>query len=339
MSTILVTGATGYIGSHTLLELFKAGHQVVALDNFCNSKPEVLHRIQALSGCTPVFHQVDVRDPQALAAVFAQHAIDAVIHFAALKSVGESVAQPLRYYQNNLTGTLNLLSCMQQAGVRRLVFSSSATVYQDASGVPLQEHFPLGPSNPYGNSKLMMENILRDLATSEPGWHLALLRYFNPVGAHESGQIGEDPNGTPNNLMPYISQVAVGKLAQLKVFGSDYPTVDGTGVRDYIHVVDLARAHVKALDQLQGPAETITLNLGTGCGYSVLEMIEAFSRISGRPIPYQLVERRPGDLASCYADPSAAEQRLGWKATHTLDDMCRDSWRWQQQNPNGYPEA
>lgn len=339
MATILVTGAAGYLGSHTLLELFKAGHQVIALDNFCNSKPEALRRVEALSGCTPVFYQADVRDPDALKAVFDQHPIDAVIHFAALKSVGESVAQPLRYYQNNIGGTLNLLSVMQQAGVKKLVFSSSATVYQDANGVPLQEHFPLGPSNPYGNSKLMMEDILRDLAASEPGWHLALLRYFNPVGAHESGRIGEDPNGIPNNLMPFISQVAVGKLPQLKVFGDDYPTVDGTGVRDYIHVVDLAQAHVKALAELHGEPETITLNLGTGHGYSVLEMIQAFSKVSGKPIPYQIVERRPGDLASCYADPAAAEKRLNWKASHSLEDMCRDSWRWQQQNPNGYADA
>jgi UDP-glucose 4-epimerase len=336
--SILVTGAAGYLGTHTMLELLAAGHEVIALDNFYNSKPEALRRVATISGKETVFHQVDLLDKPALAQVFDRHSIDAVIHFAALKAVGESVSQPLRYYQNNLGGTLNLLECMRARNVHRIVFSSSATVYQDAAGRPLQEDFPLGPSNPYGQTKLMMETVLRDLAASEPGWHIALLRYFNPVGAHESGLIGEDPNGLPNNLMPFISQVATGRRAELQVFGNDYPTPDGTGVRDYIHVVDLARAHVKALDALQGEAEVMTLNLGTGRGYSVLEMIRTFERISGRPIPYRIVGRRSGDLACCFADPSLAQQRLGWKAERTLEDMCRDGWNWQQKNPNGYED-
>jgi UDP-glucose 4-epimerase len=338
MSTILVTGAAGYLGTHTLLELFQAGHQVVAVDNYCNSKPEALRRVRALSGRDPVFYQIDVGDRAALDTVFRQHAIDAVIHFAALKSVSESVAQPLRYYQNNLSGTLTLLAAMQQAGVRRMVFSSSATVYRDANGAPFTEDSPLGPINPYGSSKLMMENIMRDLAASEAGWHIALLRYFNPVGAHESGMIGEDPCGIPNNLMPFISQVASGKLQELRVFGGDYPTPDGTGVRDYIHVVDLAQAHVKALGLLQGPPETITLNLGSGQGYSVLQMIQTFAAVSGRPIPYRISARRDGDIPSYYADPGEARRRLGWTTQRTLEDICRDSWRWQQNNPQGYPD-
>jgi UDP-glucose 4-epimerase len=336
MSTILVTGAAGYLGTHTLVELFAAGHHVIAVDNFSNSHPEALRRVAGICGREAEFHLVDLLDKPALAKVFAAHDVDAVIHFAALKSVGESIRQPLRYYQNNLEGTLNLLECMRAAQVRRIVFSSSATVYRDASGQPLREDFPLGPINPYGQTKLMMETILRDIAASEPDWHIALLRYFNPVGAHESGLIGEDPNGLPNNLMPYISQVAVGKLPELQVFGNDYPTADGTGVRDYIHVVDLARAHVKALEQLYGDAEVLTLNLGTGRGYSVLEMIETFARVCGHAIPYRVVARRSGDLACCFADPGAAEQRLGWKAERTLEDMCRDGWRWQQKNPRGF---
>jgi UDP-glucose 4-epimerase len=338
MATILVTGAAGYLGTHTLVELLQTGHQVVAIDNFCNSKPAALERVRVLTGCTPIFHRVDIRDRENLAAVFEQHAIDAVIHFAALKAVGESVVQPLRYYQNNLSGTLTLLACMQQAGVRRIVFSSSATVYRDANGVPFKEDSPLGPSSPYGQTKLMMENIMRDLAVSEPGWHIALLRYFNPVGAHESGMIGEDPSGIPNNLMPFISQVAVGKRPELMIFGTDYDTVDGTGVRDYIHVVDLAQAHVKALELLHGEPETITLNLGAGRGYSVLQVVAAFSRACGMPIPYRVAERRSGDIAIFFADPAEAEKRMGWKVVRTLDDMCRDTWRWQQLNPDGYPD-
>ncbi|MBV8047755.1 MAG: UDP-glucose 4-epimerase GalE [Paludibacterium sp.] len=336
MSTILVTGGAGYIGSHTLLELIAAGHDPVVVDNFSNSKPEALRRVEHLSGHAVPCHAEDLLDRAALVALFQRYRFDAVIHFAALKAVGESVAKPLSYYHNNLTGTLNLLSCMQDAGVRNIVFSSSATVYADTGGKPITEDYPLGPTNPYGQTKLMTETFLRDLAASEPGWRVALLRYFNPVGAHESGLIGEDPNGIPNNLLPFVSQVAVGKLAELKVFGNDYPTPDGTGVRDYLHVVDLARAHVKALALMDGAPAVHTLNLGTGRGHSVLEMVAAFERASQRPVPYRVVARRDGDIASCFADPSQAERVLGWKAEHTLDDMCRDSWRWQQQNPNGY---
>ncbi|BEV73714.1 UDP-glucose 4-epimerase GalE [Paludibacterium sp. THUN1379] len=336
MSSILVTGGAGYIGSHSLLELMAAGHRVLVVDNFSNSKPAVLERVAQLSGQQVAFRQLDLLDRPALQQLFEQHAIDAVIHFAALKAVGESVAQPLRYYHNNLTGTLNLLGCMQQAGVRRIVFSSSATVYRDAGGQAIGEDFPLGPTNPYGQTKLMTETFLRDLAISEGGWDIALLRYFNPVGAHPSGLIGEDPNGIPNNLLPFVSQVAVGKLAELKVFGNDYPTPDGTGVRDYLHVVDLARAHVKALDLIRAQSGVHTLNLGTGRGYSVLEMIRAFERASGRSIPFRVAERRPGDIACCFADPTRAQQLMGWRAEYDLDDMCRDAWRWQQQNPQGY---
>ncbi|HJV01504.1 MAG TPA: UDP-glucose 4-epimerase GalE [Burkholderiaceae bacterium] len=337
MATILVTGAAGYIGSHTCVELFAAGHDIVALDNLCNSKHEALRRVARISGREPRFYQADIRDREALTRVFREHDIDAVIHFAALKAVGESVAQPLTYYHNNVSGTLCLLDCMRAAGVRRLVFSSSAAVYGNLPTAPIREDFPLGPSNPYGHSKLMMEQVLRDVAASESGWQVTLLRYFNPVGAHESGLIGEDPNGLPNNLMPYISQVAVGKLEALNIFGNDYPTPDGTGVRDYIHVVDLAVAHARALET--GLDGVLTLNLGTGRGYSVLEMVAAFSRASGREIAYHFASRRPGDIACCYADPSQAEVTLGWHASRDLETMCRDSWRWQQLNPAGYPDA
>jgi UDP-glucose 4-epimerase len=336
MATILVTGAAGYIGSHTCVELLAAGHDIVALDNLCNSKREALHRVAHISGKTPRFYQADIRDREALTRLFREHDIDAVIHFAALKAVGESVAQPLTYYYNNVSGTLCLLDCMRAAGVRRLVFSSSATVYGDPHTVPIRENFPLGPSNPYGHSKLMMEQVLRDVAASEPGWQVTMLRYFNPVGAHESGLIGEDPNGIPNNLMPYISQVAVGKLEALNIFGNDYPTPDGTGVRDYIHVVDLAVAHARAVEASHDGV--LTLNLGTGHGYSVLEMVAAFNRASGREIAYRFAPRRPGDIACCYADPAQAEVILGWHASRDLEAMCRDSWRWQQQNPAGYPD-
>ncbi|SMF14146.1 UDP-glucose 4-epimerase GalE [Pseudogulbenkiania subflava] len=336
MATILVTGAAGYIGSHTCVELLAAGHEIVAIDNLCNSKREALKRVARISGKAPCFYQADIRDRAALTRVFREHDIDAVIHFAALKAVGESVALPLTYYHNNVAGTLCLLECMREAGVRRLVFSSSATVYGDPHTVPIREDFPLGPSNPYGHSKLMMEQVLRDVAASEPGWQITLLRYFNPVGAHESGLIGEDPNGIPNNLMPYISQVAVGKLEALSVFGNDYPTPDGTGVRDYIHVVDLAVAHSRAVESAHDGV--LTLNLGTGRGYSVLELVAAFSRASGRDIPYRFAPRRAGDIACCYADPAQAEARLGWRASRDLAAMCRDSWRWQQQNPAGYPD-
>jgi len=292
--------------------------------------------VQRICGAAPDFYQADIRDRAALDRIFQQHQIDAVIHFAALKSVGASLAQPLEYYQNNLTGTLILLEAMQHAKVRRMVFSSSATVYREADGQAITEDDPLAPNNPYGRSKLMAEQVMRDIAENQADWHIVLLRYFNPVGAHPSGLIGEDPGTIPNNLWPYISQVAAGERAELNVFGGDYPTVDGTGVRDYLHVVDLAEAHVKAIDVLATEEPIIALNLGTGQGYSVLQVIQAFSAISGKTIPYRIVARRAGDLACCYADPSVAKRRLGWTASKTLEDMCRDSWRWQQQNPNGY---
>lgn len=336
---ILVTGGAGYIGSHTCLALLEAGYEVVVVDNLVNSKAEALHRVEALAGQTIQFHQVDLLDAAALEAVFAATAIDAVIHFAALKAVGESVAQPLRYYHNNLTGTLILTQTMQRHGVRRLVFSSSATVYGDPDTVPIPESAPLRPTNPYGWTKAMIEQMLRDLQAAHPEWGITLLRYFNPVGAHPSGRIGEDPAGIPNNLVPYIAQVAVGKLPQLSVFGADYPTPDGTGIRDYIHVLDLAAGHLKALSYLQDQPGLDVFNLGTGQGASVLEMIAAFERAAGRPIPYTITARRPGDIAACYADPGRAQQVLGWQATRSIDEMCADTWRWQQQNPRGFDAA
>ena len=332
---ILVTGGAGYIGSHTCLQLLQAGHDLVVLDNLSNSQPEALRRVQKLAGRQLQLVEGDIRDQTMLDAVF-RYPVKAVIHFAGLKAVGESVAEPLRYYDNNVAGTLSLLKAMKKHGCQQLVFSSSATVYGDPASVPIREHFPLSATNPYGRSKLMIEDMLRDLAHAEPDWRIAILRYFNPVGAHASGQIGEDPNGIPNNLMPFISQVAVGKRAQLSVFGNDYPTHDGTGVRDYIHVEDLARGHLCALTKLQQQAGLLTVNLGTGQGYSVLDMVKAFEQASGRPVPYNVTPRRPGDVAACYADPAQAEQLLGWRAEKTLADMCADSWRWQSQNPNGY---
>ncbi len=332
---ILVTGGAGYIGSHTCLQLLQAGHDLVVLDNLSNSQPEALRRVQKLAGRQLQLVEGDIRDQTMLDAVF-RYPVKAVIHFAGLKAVGESVAEPLRYYDNNVAGTLSLLKAMKKHGCQQLVFSSSATVYGDPASVPIREHFPLSATNPYGRSKLMIEDMLRDLAHAEPDWRIAILRYFNPVGAHASGQIGEDPNGIPNNLMPFISQVAVGKRAQLSVFGDDYPTHDGTGVRDYIHVEDLARGHLCALAKLQQQAGLLTVNLGTGQGYSVLDMVKAFEQASGRPVPYSVTPRRPGDVAACYADPAQAEQLLGWRAEKTLADMCADSWRWQSQNPNGY---
>jgi len=334
--TILVTGGAGYIGSHTCVELLAAGYPVVVVDNLSNSKVESLKRVQHLAGKSLAFHQVDLRDKDALSAVFDANDIEAVIHFAGFKAVGESVAFPLRYYQNNITGTLVLCEVMKRHRVRNLVFSSSCTVYGDPHRVPVTEDFPLCATNPYGRTKLMIEEILKDIYVSDPAWNIALLRYFNPVGAHESGQIGEDPNGIPSNLLPYISQVGVGKLKELKVFGNDYPTPDGTGVRDFIHVVDLAAGHIHALNNLAGNPGIVTFNLGTGRGYSVLEMIAAFETASGRRIPYQIVARRPGDVASSYADPSKAQREMGWTARRFLDDICRDAWRWQSQNPNGY---
>jgi len=339
MPTILVTGGAGYIGSHTCVELLAAGYEVLVVDNFSNSKPEALRRVEEIAGRKlGAFYRADIRDKAALREVFKAHAIDAVIHFAALKAVGESVAKPLMYYDNNIAGTVALAEVMAEAGVKSLVFSSSATVYGDPASVPIREDFPTGPTNPYGRTKWMMEFVLSDLAAADPEWRVALLRYFNPVGAHASGRIGEDPNGLPNNLMPYVSQVAVGRLPQLRVFGGDYPTPDGTGVRDYIHVVDLAVGHVAAVRRLTERPGVLTVNLGTGRGYSVIEVVKAFEKASGRPVPFEIVARRPGDVAQCYAEPGLAERELGWRAERGIDEMCADAWRWQSSNPDGYPD-
>jgi len=334
--TILLTGGAGYIGSHTWLALLAAGYKVVGIDDFSNSSPLVLERLAQLSGQTPVFEQIDVCDAAAMESLFKRHSIDAAVHFAAYKSVGESTQKPLAYYANNLGGLLTLSQTMARHGKQALVFSSSATVYGSPERLPITEDSALSTTNPYGATKLMGENILRDTALADPRWAIALLRYFNPVGAHESGLIGEDPRGTPNNLMPYVTQVAVGKRAKLQVFGNDYDTPDGTGVRDYIHVLDLAEGHVAALRYLLDKRQSITVNLGTGQGYSVLELVKAFERASGRPVPYDIVARRPGDIAACYADPALARELLGWQATRDLDAMCADSWRWQSQNPQGF---
>ncbi|KAF1722161.1 UDP-glucose 4-epimerase GalE [Pseudoxanthomonas wuyuanensis] len=333
---ILLCGGAGYIGCHTYATLSERGHQVAIADNFSNSSPEVLTRLRQLSGAPVPFHRLDLRDKPALEALFAQESFDAVIHFAALKAVGESCERPLDYFENNIGGTINLLQAMRGAGVRRLVFSSSATVYGDPEQVPVNEQARLQVTNPYGRTKLVVEELIGDLCRSDRDFRAANLRYFNPVGAHASGLIGEDPNGIPNNLMPYICQVAVGRREKLSVFGGDYPTVDGTGVRDYIHVVDLARAHADALDYLVRADRSLTVNLGTGRGISVLELANAFSSASGREIPYQIVERRPGDVAEVYADPGLAQQLLGWRAEYDVDAMCRDAWRWQSMNPQGY---
>ncbi|MFQ5543083.1 MAG: UDP-glucose 4-epimerase GalE [Nitrospiria bacterium] len=333
---ILVTGGAGYIGSHTCITLLNAGHEVIVVDNLSNSKEESLIRVQALTKKKLLFHQVDILDREALETVFKASSIDAVIHFAGLKAVGESVEVPLRYYQNNVAGTLILCEVMKKYRVNNIVFSSSATVYGDPAEVPIQEDFPLSPTNPYGRSKHMIEEILKDLQHADKQLNVALLRYFNPVGADRSGQIGEDPNGIPNNLLPFISQVAVGKLSRLSVFGNDYPTEDGTGVRDYIHVVDLAMGHLKALEKLGSSPGAVIYNLGTGRGYSVLEVIAAFEKASGKKIPYQIVPRRPGDIAQCFADPLRAKKELDWSADIGLDEMCADSWRWQSQYPNGF---
>ena len=333
---VLVTGGAGYIGSHTCIELLTAGHDIVVVDNLGNSYEEALNRVRELTGRKFPFYKVDIRDKVALDAVFQCHKIDAVIHFAALKAVGESVAQPLTYYQNNLLSTLVLCDVMAEHDVKDLVFSSSATVYGDPASVPIVEDFPLSATNPYGQTKLMIEQILTDLHVADPEWNITLLRYFNPIGAHPSGRIGELPNGIPNNLVPYIAMVALGKLEKLSVFGNDYPTPDGTGIRDYIHVVDLARGHVKALAKLAEDPGVEAYNLGTGQGYSVIDVIEAFEEASGRPVPFEIVDRRPGDVAACYADPTKANEELGWKAEKNIVDMCVDVWRWQSQNPNGY---
>jgi UDP-glucose 4-epimerase len=335
---ILVTGGAGYIGSHTCVELLNAGHDIVVADSFCNSKPEALKRVSEITGEEfPVYH-IDLLEKNRIEEVFSNHSIDAVVHFAGLKAVGESVAIPLRYYHNNITGTLMLCEVMQAYGVKKIVFSSSATVYGTPERVPISEDFPLLATNPYGRTKLMIEEILRDLYISDNDWSIALLRYFNPIGSHPSGRIGEDPNGIPNNLMPYITQVAVGKLKELRVFGNDYPTIDGTGVRDYIHVVDLAIGHVKALEKVMNTTGVEAYNLGTGQGYSVLELISVFEKVTGIKIPYKIVGRRPGDVAICYANPTKAKKELGWVATRGIEEMCRDAWRWQSNNLNGYQE-
>ena len=336
MSYVLLTGGAGYIASHTAIVLQEAGYNVLALDNLCNSSAESLLRVAKITGQTVPLIQADIRDEAALRRVFAEYDISAVVHFAGLKAVGESTELPLKYYDYNVAGTVTLCRVMAEAGCKRLVFSSSATVYGAAAEVPIPETAPCSATNPYGQSKLMIEHILQDLAASDPSWSVALLRYFNPVGAHPSGLIGEDPNGIPNNLMPFISQVAVGKRAQLSVFGNDYPTHDGTGVRDYIHVVDLARGHLKALQYLQQHTGVEAINLGTGQGYSVLDMVKAFEQENGVAVPYQIAPRRPGDVALCYANPSKAQTLLGWSAQLGLADMVRDSWNWQRQNPQGY---
>lgn len=335
--TVLVTGGAGYIGSHTVLELLNAGEQVVVIDNLSNGSEEALRRVEALAGRRLAgFVNADVRDVQALDALFARYTVSAVIHFAALKAVGESVAKPLAYYDNNVCGLLGLVDAMRRAEVRRLVFSSSATVYGDPASVPIVEDFPTSATNPYGRTKLMCEQILADVAHADSAWRIALLRYFNPVGAHPSGRLGEDPAGIPNNLMPYVSQVAVGRLPALQVFGGDYPTPDGTGVRDYIHVVDLALGHLSALRRLDSLPPVDAINLGTGCGYSVLEVVEAFRKASGSAVPFRIVDRRPGDVAACWADTTKARRVLGWQAERGIAEMCADAWRWQSANPSGY---
>ncbi len=337
--TVLVTGGAGYIGSHTCIALVAAGYDILVYDNLSNASEEALRRAGALCDTEIPLVRGDIRDRDALAEVFGQYAIESVVHFAGLKAVGESVAKPLAYYENNVAGTLNLLQVMAEYGVHKLVFSSSATVYGDPDTVPIPETAALRATNPYGQTKLTIEHMLRDLATSDPKWTLSILRYFNPVGAHESGSIGEDPSGIPNNLMPYITQVAVGKLPQLSVFGSDYDTPDGTGVRDYIHVMDLAEGHVSALAYLPRQSGCEAFNLGTGRGYSVLELVHAFRDTNEVDIPYKLADRRPGDIGRCYADPTRAEQVLGWRARRGIDEMVRDAWRWQVNNPNGYREG
>ena len=334
--SVLVTGGAGYIGSHTTIELVEAGYEVIIVDDFSNSNPVVIERIEELLGKKVKLYEIDISDKEKLEVVFKENKIDSVIHFAAYKAVGESVEKPLEYYINNLTSTLVVLDLMREYSVKKFVFSCSATVYGDPIRNPILEDFDLSVTNPYGRTKLMIEDMLRDICKADKTLDVAILRYFNPVGAHKSGRIGEEPNGIPNNLMPYITKVAIGSLKELSVFGDDYPTHDGTGVRDYIHVVDLARGHVKALDKLSENPGLVTYNLGTGNGYSVLDLVKAFSKASNREVPYKIAERRAGDIAMCYADPSKAEVELGWKAEYGIDDMCQDSWRWQSQNPNGY---
>lgn len=336
--SVLVTGGVGYIGSHTTIELIQEGKNVIIVDNLSNSNVVVLNRIEEITGVKPKFYEIDVQNREKLEVVFKENDIDSVIHFAASKAVGESVEKPLEYYSNNIKNTLVLLETMRKYSVKNFVFSSSATVYGDPHTCPILEDFPLSATNPYGQTKLMIENMLRDICKADKFLNVAILRYFNPVGAHKSGKIGEEPNGIPNNLMPYITKVAIGQLKELSVFGDDYNTPDGTGVRDYIHVVDLAGGHVKALEKLDSKPGLVTYNLGTGNGYSVLEMVQAFSKASGRNIAYKIAPRRPGDIAMCYADASKAKKELGWEAKYNLDEMCEDSWRWQSLNPNGYEQ-
>lgn len=334
--SVLVTGGMGYIGSHTTVELLKSGKEVIIIDNLCNSSIVVKDRIKEITGKDIKFYNIDLADKEAVEKVFEENSIESVIDFAALKAVGESVKNPLEYYMNNMVSFLVLLDIMKKNNVKNLVFSSSATVYGDAKTMPILESFPLTATNPYGRTKLMAEEILRDLAASDSSWNIAILRYFNPIGAHESGIIGEDPNGIPDNLMPYITKVAVGELKELSVFGNDYDTIDGTGVRDYIHVVDIAIGHIRALEKLETNSGLVTYNLGTGNGFSVLQLVKAFSKACGKEIPYKIAPRRAGDVAICYADPSKANKELNWKAERTLEQMCEDSWRWQKNNPKGY---
>lgn len=333
---ILVTGGAGYIGSHTCVELLQAGHKIVVVDNLSNSKKEAITRVEEITGKEIIFYKKDILDKTGIVEVFSNHSFDAVIHFAGLKAVGESVQKPLLYYRNNVSGSISLFEVMREFNVKNIVFSSSATVYGDPHTVPIKEDFPLLPANPYGQTKMAIEQMLKDLYVSDNSWNVVLLRYFNPVGAHESGKIGEDPNGLPNNLFPFISQVAVGKLKELQVFGDDYSTDDGTGVRDYIHVVDLALGHLKALKKITQKSGLTIYNLGTGRGYSVLEILRAFEIASGKKIPYKVVDRRAGDIAICFADPSRAKKELGWSANKDIQDMCADAWRWQSNNPDGY---
>ncbi len=334
--SILVTGGAGYIGSHTCVELLNAGYEIIVVDNLINSSAKALERVEEITGKKFAFYNVDLLDKTALDNIFEKESIDSVIHFAGLKAVGESVSMPLEYYYNNITGTLVLCEVMRKHGIKDIVFSSSATVYGDPETVPIKEDFPLSVTNPYGRTKLIIENLLEDLYVSDNSWNIIILRYFNPVGAHKSGKIGEDPKNIPNNLVPYITQVAIGKLKYLGVFGNDYDTPDGTGVRDYIHVVDLAKGHLSALKKLSEKPGILIYNLGTGKGYSVIDMVKSFEKVCGKPIKYKILPRRPGDIATCYADPSKAKEELGWEATKGLDEMCEDSWRWQKNNPDGY---
>ena len=334
---ILVTGGAGFIGSHTLIELIAAGHNPVVVDNLSNASPEAIHRVEKIVGQSIPFYEVDIRDREGLEKVFSQHTFDCCIHFAGLKAVGESVQKPWEYYENNIGGTLVLVDVMRKHGLKNIIFSSSATVYGAPETMPITEDCPKGTvTNPYGQTKSMLEQVLTDIQKADPQWNVVLLRYFNPIGAHKSGTIGEDPNGIPNNLMPYITQVAVGKLQQLGVFGNDYPTHDGTGVRDYIHVVDLAKGHVCALSAIEKKCGLAVYNLGTGQGYSVLDLVHAFEKATGVKVPYVIKPRRSGDVAECWSDPSKAARELGWKAQYGIEDMCEDAWRWQKNNPNGY---